>query len=114
MNKRLSRSEVIEIKHKVHDIISVISDHLKERGENPSKEERYRAVLDAWNSINHFPISRRYLYIEIARGFDFETHETVWRIIESYKMITTGQPDRNSLAGYYRTWEKILQYTYTD
>jgi len=33
MNKRLSRSEVIEIKHKVHDIISVISEHLKERGE---------------------------------------------------------------------------------
>lgn len=108
MIMRQTKTEIQELKRKAADTICGIAKELGRHRDTPGDERRYRAVLDAWNQVRHYPLTRSWLHMEIARHLDFESRESVWRIIKSYQLIQEGEPDRKSMGGYYRTWQRIL------
>lgn len=103
-----TKAEINELKRTAADAIGRIAKELGKHRDAPGDEQRYRAVLEAWGQVSHLPLTRSWLQMEIARYLDFESRESVWRIIKSYQLIQNGEPDRKSMGGYYRTWQRIL------
>ncbi len=103
-----TKTEIQDLKRTAADLIGRIAKKLGAHRDTPGDEQRYRAVLEAWAAVSHFPLTRSWLHMEIARYFDFESRESVWRIVKSYELICNGEPDRKSMGGYYRTWQIIL------